>query len=108
MRLSQAAARWCPTDVVDGNRRLDSQLHERWPSMDLQKFKTLKTIVVSLGVAAVAGLSIAEGGEPTTVGLASVITIALVAGVELGELAAAAEAVRSDGADDTDESDGDG
>lgn len=76
-----------PSTTAEYNARLDDFLRT-YANMSLRRWKLFKTVLLSLAVLIFGGYAIESGGDPTTVAYAALGVAALIAGVEVGELAA--------------------
>lgn len=76
-----------PSTTAEYNDRLDDYLRQ-FAHMSLRRWKLIKTVLLSLAVLLFGAYSIESGGDPTTVAYAALGVAALIAGVEVGELAA--------------------
>lgn len=83
MAIRTSPGQYCPTSVVDHNQQLSTLAH-----MDIRKWKALKATAVSLFVALLAAYTINQGADPDSIGRIALATLALVNGIELGELLA--------------------
>lgn len=93
---TDSQARYCPASAVEHNRQFIRVI-----PMDVKKWKAAKAGLVSLFVVVIAGYAIASGADPTTTGRLALLTLALVNGLELGELLAVwAEARAADDGED--------
>jgi len=77
-----------PQDATDANCRLASRLEGSF-RMSLRAYKLVKSVIVSAFVLAIGTYAIVEGGDPTTLGLATVAGQLVINGWELSEWLAA-------------------
>jgi len=91
MSTSKSHRPWyCSDTLTDAYREIE----ERGGDLRLlQHLKVVRAIVTNLLVAAVAGFAITEGGDPTLIGGAAVVSLALLNGIEISEWLAAKQAL---------------
>jgi hypothetical protein len=99
MSTKQTPVWFCPRAVIDHNLQLARIAH-----MDIRKLKAIKAAIVSLAILAVALFAIHSGGDPTTIAWIALAGLALINGIEVGELLAVM-ATAADATNDTDEDD---
>jgi len=82
---------YCADDVVDEYRDTLSNGEDDTLPM-LKKLKLLRALVVNLGVVLIASLAILRGGDPTILGVLSVLVLGAYNGIEYSDYMALLQA----------------
>lgn len=88
--MTDARPWYCADDVVDEYRDTLSAGDETLPM--LKKLKLLRALVVNLGVVLIASLAILRGGDPTILGVLSVLVLGAYNGIEYSDYMALLQA----------------
>ncbi|MCD2204424.1 hypothetical protein [Halobacterium sp. KA-6] len=91
MSTDHASRPWyCRDDLVDEYRTTLTTGGEKLPM--LKALKILRAIIVNLGLLALSGYAIQQGGHPTVLGFVSIMVIGAYNGLELGDYLALVQA----------------
>jgi hypothetical protein len=89
--MTDARPWYCADDVVDEYRDTLSNGEDDTLPM-LKKLKLLRALVVNLGVVLIASLAILRGGDPTILGVLSVLVLGAYNGIEYSDYMALLQA----------------
>jgi hypothetical protein len=92
----------CPESVQRANRDLECRLSHMSETVTLRRYKLAKILVATIIVGGLTAFGILEGADPTVVAPLGILSIALLNGIEVAELASAYAEVRNvaDGSSD--------